>query len=94
MFAEDLSAFFSTADFAQNATLAGVGVLAIFDNGYAFGNAGLTGMASTQPSLTLATSSVPANPVGATAVVGAATYLVAAHEPDGTGVSRLLLELA
>jgi hypothetical protein len=94
MFAEDLSAFFLPADFAQAATLAGVDVLAIFDNGYAFGNAGLTGMSSTQPSLVLATASVPTNPVGATAVVGAATYVVAAHEPDGTGISRLLLEVA
>jgi hypothetical protein len=94
MFTEDLSAFFIPADFAQAATLAGVDVLAIFDNGYAFGNAGLTGMASTQPTLTLATADVPATPVGATAIVNATTYVVVAHEPDGTGVSRLLLEAA
>ena len=64
----------------------------IFDNGYALGNVGLLGMATSQPSITLKTSNVPATPVGATVVIGAATYLVAAHEPDGTGVSRLLLE--
>ena len=31
---------------------------------------------------------------GAAVVVGATSYLVAAHEPDGTGLSRLLLESA
>jgi hypothetical protein len=51
-------------------------------------------MASSQPALTLSTADVPATPVGVSVVVGGASYLVAAHEPDGTGVSRLLLESA
>ena len=67
-------------------------IAAIFDNAYALGSVGPYGMASTQPVLTLRTQDVPADPVGKSAVVGAITYLVAAHEPDGTGVSRLLLE--
>lgn len=75
-----------------SATLDGVAVSAIFDNGYALGSVGPMGMASTQPSLTLPTASVPANPVGLTVVVGGVSYLVACHEPDGTGISRLLLE--
>ena len=70
----------------------GSDVAAVFDNGYALGSVGTYGMASTQPMLTLATASVPATPVGATAVVNGATYTVAAHEPDGTGISRLMLE--
>lgn len=94
MFSEDISAFFNPADFARSVTVAGVGISAIFDNGYAFGDAGLSGMASTQPVLTLPTAIVPANPVGSAVVVGASSYLVVAHEPDGTGVSRLLLEVA
>lgn len=77
-----------------DATLNAVAVTGIFDNGYAPGSVGPYGMASTQPSLTLSTASVPADPVGMPVVVGAASYLVAAHEPDGTGISRLLLELA
>ena len=72
----------------------GSDVAAVFDNGYALGSVGTYGMASTQPTLTLATASVPATPVGAAVTVGAAAYTVAAHEPDGTGVSRLLLEVA
>lgn len=74
------------------ATLNGVAISAIFDNGYSLGSVGPMGMASTQPSLTLPTASVPANPVGLTVVVGGVSYLVACHEPDGTGISRLLLE--
>lgn len=92
MFAEDLSAFFSPADFAQRITLAGVEVDAIFDNAYALGGVGGLGMGTTAPAITLPTAQVPANPVGAAVQVGAAAYVVATHEPNGTGVSVLLLE--
>lgn len=92
MFAEDISAFFQPEDVA---TVNGVaGVRAIFDNGYSLGTVGISGMASSQPALTLATTSVPADPVGLPVVVQGVSYLVAAHEPDGTGFSRLLLESA
>jgi hypothetical protein len=91
-FNEDLTAFLAPAEFATSVLVAGQPVAAIFDNGYALGGVGVMGMASSQPALTLATASVAANPVGATVQVGATSYLVAAHEPDGTGISRLLLE--
>ena len=94
MFTEDLSAFFSTAEFATAATLNGVAVSGIFDAPLALGVVGEYGMASTQPSITLPTAQVPVDPVGTSVVVGGSTYLVAAHEPDGTGISRLLLESA
>jgi hypothetical protein len=54
----------------------------------------MLGMATSQPSLTLASADVSTDPVGAAVLVGAVAYVVAAHEPDGTGVSRLLLEVA
>ncbi len=91
MFAEDIRAFFQPED---TATVAGLTVRAIFDNGYALGHVGLSGMATTQPTLTLASADVSTNPVGAAVLVGAVAYVVAAHEPDGTGISRLLLESA
>ena len=90
MFTENTAAFM--ADFGQAATVGGVVVSGIFDNGYAMSNAGPLGMASSQPMLTLATSAVPANPVGSSVVVAGTTYTVGQHEPDGTGMSRLLLE--
>jgi len=90
MFVENTAAFF--ADFGQSATVGGVVVSAIFDAAYSLANAGPIGMASSQPMLTLATANVPANPVGTAVVVGAVNYTVGAHEPDGTGISRLMLE--
>lgn len=92
MFVENTAAFFT--DFGQTVTVGGAAVSAIFDNGYALGSVGPIGMASSQPSLMLASASVPANPVGTAVLVGAANYVVGAHEPDGTGMSRLLLEAA
>lgn len=92
MFVEDHSAYL--ADFAVDATVNGQAVRGIFDNGFALGDVGMAGMAGTQPVLTVPTTSVPASPIGVAAVVNATNYLVAAHEPDGTGMSRLLLERA
>jgi hypothetical protein len=90
MFVEDLAPFF--VEFGSDATLNSVAVRAIFDNGYSLGSASGIGFASTQPRLTLPTASVPANPVGMVVVVASVNYLVAEHEPDGTGLSVLLLE--
>jgi hypothetical protein len=76
------------------ATVAGVAVVGMFEDAYALGQAGPFGIATTQPRLTLATTAVPANPVGQACVVGSGTYTVAEHQPDGTGISVLLLEVA
>lgn len=92
MFTEDHTAFF--ADFGQPTTVGGQAVQGVFDNGYALGAAGPFGVATTQPRIVCATASLPANPVGAAVVVGAASYTVAEHQPDGTGISLLLLEAA
>ena len=89
---EDLAPFF--ADFAVNATVNGQAVRGIFDNGFASAEVGLVGMSSARPMLTLPTAGLSADPVGQTAVVGGTSYLVAAHQPDGTGVSTLMLERA
>lgn len=78
----------------MQATVGGANVLGIWDNGFAAGNVGMLGMASTQPSFTVPTASLVGEPVGQAVVANAVNYTVAAHEPDGTGVSRLLLERA
>lgn len=92
MFTEDLSVFFD--DLATTATLNGVAVQCYFDNAYALGDVGMYGVASSQPTLTLPTASLPANPVGKSVVVQGGNYTVALHQPNGTGISRLLLEVA
>jgi hypothetical protein len=89
---EDLAPFF--ADFAVDATVNGQAVRGIFDNGFASAEVGLVGMSSARPMLTLPTAGLSADPVGQTAVVGGTSYLVAVHQPDGTGVSTLMLERA
>lgn len=94
MFTEDLSVFFSTSEFATAATLNSVAVAGIFEAPGAPGSVGELGMAGVQPVYTLPSASVPANPVGLALVLGAVNYVVAAHEPDGTGLSRLILERA
>lgn len=92
MFTEDTTAFF--ADFGAPATIGGTAVVGIFDNGHTLGAVGPFGIASAQPRLTMATAAVPANPVGQACTVASGTYTVAEHQPDGTGISVLLLEVA
>lgn len=95
MFIEDLDAFMDTdTGFAQLVTVNSVSVKAIFNNSYAAGSVGLLGMAGSQPALEIKTADVPASPLGMAVVVNGTNYLVAAHEPDGTGMSVLLLESA
>ncbi|EJL77355.1 hypothetical protein PMI15_04677 [Polaromonas sp. CF318] len=101
-FEEDFATFFDTDEFAVDATLNGVEVRLIFDRAYQFGDVGGAGMASTQPVATIATSAVPSSVEGKALVVQgsqpgfpiALSFTVAAHEPDGTGVSQLFLEKA
>lgn len=78
----------------------GVAVDGLFDESYEVAGVGI-GMASTQPAFGVPTNILPADPVGVAVVVYQpdgvtvrGTYTVAAHEPDGTGLSRLLLEVA
>lgn len=92
MFQEALTTFFNTAEFGTSAVLDGVAVVGILDKGYALGNVGLVGMAGAQPVFTCPTPA--GDPVGQLLIVGTERYVVAAHEPDGTGVSRLLLEVS
>ena len=105
-FAEDFTAFFSPAEFAVQTTLAGVVVRGIFDNAYQLADVGGAGMASTQPTLTLPSASVPPQvvdwfsyfaeprvPVDLRLTIHGKNYQIMAHEADGTGISMLRLEL-
>ena len=89
---EDITAFFNTDEFASDATLGGVAVQGIFDKAYQLGDAGGNGFATTQPMFTLASRSVPASVTGLRLVIGGASYVVVLSEPDGTGITQLLLE--
>ena len=92
MIQDPITVFFNPGEFGVEATLAGQPVRGILDRGYALGNVGLVGMAGSQPVFICPTPA--GDPVGRLLIVGSESYVVAAHEPDGTGVSRLLLEVS
>lgn len=91
-FAEDLSPFFATSDFAVAATLQGVPVTGIFDAEYIepLGNL----VEGRQPVFLAELATMPAVAQTQTLVIGATTYTVRGVEPDGTGVVLLRLEEA
>ncbi|MES2909880.1 MAG: hypothetical protein V4718_00740 [Pseudomonadota bacterium] len=69
-------------------------VSGIFDNAYALGEVGGAQMASTSPIVAVATSNVPANPVGTLLAINALNYRITQDQPDGTGWTLLELEVA
>jgi len=75
-------------------TASGTAVDGILDAPGVNAMVGELGMASVAPTFTLPSASVPASPVGNTLVIGAVSYVVTQHLPDGTGVSTLVLERA
>lgn len=86
-FAEDMTAFFSTAEFATPATIGGVEVPVIFDAPHAapFGES----LDADAPTCLLP-SSVGVQR-GDTITIAAVPYKVERCEPDGTGATRLTL---
>ncbi len=89
---EDIPALMNTDEFAVTGTLAGVTVRGIFDADHVVAAVGAAGMAACAPGFMLPSADVPVAPVGKTLVLPAGTFRVAEHQPDGTGVSALLLE--
>lgn len=85
--------FFNTQHFAQVAVLGGVTVHGIFDDAYAVGDVGELGMATSQPTLLLSSSQVPANVRGMNLQVDGQHFSVEDVQPDGTGMTLLLLEV-
>ncbi len=76
------------ADFGLDATLGGATVRGIFDNGYQ----DVLGIVSgTQPVFTLATTDVGSAAVGDTITISSVAYTIAEIQPDGTGMTRLML---
>ena len=93
-FAENFTAFFSTAEFASDATLGGLAVRGILDKAYQLGDVGGNGFATSQPVFPVPSASVPASVTGLPLVIAGVTYTVVLSEPDGTGVTQLMMEKA
>jgi hypothetical protein len=86
-FIENLAPFM--ADFAVDATIGGLTVLGIFDDTY---QDALGLVAGSQPALLLPTSDVGLAGVGDSVTVAGTSYTIAAIQPDGVGITRLLLK--
>lgn len=93
MLQDDLSPFFDTQHFAQEVVLGGQTVLGIFDAEGDVTRVGALGMAGTSPVVTLASALVPPSVVGIPLQVAGQSFLVAEADPDGTGCTRLWLEV-
>lgn len=91
-FLEDLTPFFSAAEFADLASIGGADVQVIFEAPYAdpFGAV----VDSTQPQCWAPSTSVQHAHQGTPVVMGAKAYTVERIEPDGTGISRITLSPA
>jgi hypothetical protein len=77
------------SDFGVSATVGGVALRGIFDNGYADAFGIVSGSA---PVLLISSSSAPSVVVGDAVVIGSSNYSVASIEPDGLGMTRLVLK--
>jgi len=91
MFTEDLSVFFNTDEFAVVATINNVSVNGIFDREFVSVSSGKVQIEGFRPVFTCATSDVSGVTEDDLVVVDTVTYRVAFPEPDGTGITRLIL---
>ena len=93
MFVEDFEPFFDTASgFAVQATVGAESFPVIFDNGY---QAILNGaFESTAPTAMVASANIPSVVQGTSITVDSTSYVVTGVQPDGTGMTTLILELA
>lgn len=93
---EDLSTFFNVDEFGVQAVLDGArAVTGIFDNGHrqALGAIGVQDPSFTAPSADLATA-VQGSALRIDGIEGVGRYTVRDIQPDGTGVTTLLLTKA
>ena len=93
---EDMTVFFNDAELATKAVLDNVEATGIFDNAY---NQALSGVGTVQPIYVMSTEAAARAKQGsalriASGVHNGNRYRVAGVEPDGTGVTTLLLERA
>jgi hypothetical protein len=86
-FVEDLTGFL--ADFGIAATVGATAVTVIYDTDYG-DPMGL--IAGSRTVITCISSQVSAADVGTAVSIGATSYTVAEVQPDGTGITRLVLE--
>jgi hypothetical protein len=85
--AADLLSLFDLDDFAVQVTLNGTTIRAIVD----YDDVEVMGDFHRWPVLTVRTMDLDADPHGDSVVLNGTTYTIVNVDPDGTGVSRLVL---
>jgi hypothetical protein len=89
-FTEDLSVFLSEADFAVSATLGAATFSVIFDRAYVENQA----IGGTQPVCVGKTADLGSATHGTAITIAGTAYTVQDNQPDGTGMTTLVLQLA
>lgn len=94
-FTENFTPFFSTDEFAEQATLGGLPVKGILEPGFDDAPLAGFGVAGSSPRFTLPASSVPSRSEGLLLIIGsgpsAGSFRVANAMPDGSGLVTLHL---
>lgn len=92
---EDFTVFFNDAEFARVALLGGVEVRGVFDRPYAEAQMGAyTAVATARATYTLPTAQA-LGALGKSLVIDdIGSFVVAEVQPDGTGITALMLEVA
>lgn len=88
-FTEEFSDFLDTAVFAENLTIGAATVAAIFDEAF---SDPLGIVSGTRPIALVASADVSTLAVGDTVTRGVTSYTVAEIQPDGTGLTRVMLK--
>ena len=97
MFEEDIDDFFDTNDFAEEATYTPDGgdaqtVNGIFDLEYVDIDVGGLPIAGLKATFTCSTDDIPGDSEGDALTVRGIDYTIMVCQPDGTGVTKLILE--
>lgn len=88
----DLANFFDTDEHGTAATYSGSTVNGIFDNEFFEADGGTVGVESAQPLFTCQTDDVSGIAHGDSITISGTAYTVRGVQPDGTGVTQLILE--
>jgi len=88
MFAEDLSEFLDDTELADNATIGASTIAGIFDNQFVEVN----GIEGVRPVFTCAEANVATIAHGDALTIKSISFKVAGIQPDGTGLTSLILE--
>lgn len=94
MFTEDLTVFFDTVNgFAETVTYQGsTSISAIFDAAFFADHMSQVIVDSTKPACLVRSASVSGVVQGYTILRGSTTYKIVDVQPDGTGITLLILE--